>query len=105
VVSTPVRIDFGNGLEPARRPPVTVIDADTHLYEGRGLWAEHADPDERHLALRIADDKLGCSDFPHAEGLVRPLEDYRGLCGPVEGTAADRLYGGNISWLLGSAAA
>jgi predicted TIM-barrel fold metal-dependent hydrolase len=46
-----------------------------------------------------------CSDFPHAEGLVRPLEDYRGLCGPIEGTAADRLYGGNVSWLLGAAAA
>jgi hypothetical protein len=38
---------------------VKVIDADTHLYEGRGLWAEHADPGGRHLALRIVDDELG----------------------------------------------
>jgi hypothetical protein len=43
-----------------------------------------------------------CSDFPHAEGLAQPLEDYRGLCGPVEEPAADRLYGGNVGWLLGA---
>lgn len=35
------------------------IDADTHLYEPRGLWEEHADPAERDLALRIVDDDLG----------------------------------------------
>jgi predicted TIM-barrel fold metal-dependent hydrolase len=44
-----------------------------------------------------------CSDFPHAEGLAQPLEDYRGLCGPVEEAAADRLYGGNVAWLLDAA--
>ena len=43
-----------------------------------------------------------CSDFPHAEGLAHPLEDYRGLCGPVEEPAVDRLYGGNVAWLLGA---
>jgi hypothetical protein len=148
---------------------VTVIDADTHLYEGRELWAEHADPDQRHLALRIADDELGHAwlmlgdrrihlaevhhpgdvpsmgvyrqrvreglpaELPYdealprhfwdpgarrdglddmgldeavvfpAEGLAHPLEDYQRLCGPVEEAAADRLYAGNVAWLLGTA--
>jgi hypothetical protein len=50
VVPQKVRLDFF---------PVKVIDADTHLYEGRGLWAEHTGPRERGLALRIADDELG----------------------------------------------
>src|SRR5205814_8691033 len=54
--------EAGPGGRPRRggeSAAVTVIDADTHLYEGRELWAEHADPDRRHLALRIADDELG----------------------------------------------
>jgi len=35
------------------------IDADTHLYETRGLWARYMDPGERHLAIDIVDDELG----------------------------------------------
>jgi predicted TIM-barrel fold metal-dependent hydrolase len=35
------------------------FDADMHLYETRGLWAEYADPGQRHLALSIVDDELG----------------------------------------------
>ncbi|HZU80041.1 MAG TPA: amidohydrolase family protein, partial [Acidimicrobiales bacterium] len=40
-------------------PPKRRFDADTHLYERRGLWAEYADPGERHLAISIVDDELG----------------------------------------------
>jgi hypothetical protein len=43
-----------------------------------------------------------CSDFPHAEGLPRPLADYQALCGPLEGPTAEQLYGGNVDWLLGT---
>jgi len=37
----------------------TVIDSDQHLYEYRGLWAEHIDPALRHEAIRFVDDPLG----------------------------------------------
>jgi hypothetical protein len=36
-----------------------VIDVDQHLYEPRGLWAEHIDPGSRDDALAIEDDELG----------------------------------------------
>ena len=35
------------------------IDSDQHLYEYRGLWAEHIDPALRGDAIRFADDALG----------------------------------------------
>jgi predicted TIM-barrel fold metal-dependent hydrolase len=38
---------------------VKVIDADSHLYETRNLWAEHTERPKQHLALRIADDEHG----------------------------------------------
>jgi hypothetical protein len=37
----------------------TVIDSDQHLYEYRGLWAEHIDPAHRGDAIRFVDDALG----------------------------------------------
>jgi predicted TIM-barrel fold metal-dependent hydrolase len=36
-----------------------VIDCDQHLYEGRTMWADHIDPDQRDQALAIVDDALG----------------------------------------------
>jgi predicted TIM-barrel fold metal-dependent hydrolase len=54
------------------------------------------------LIRQAGDLFMFCSDYPHAEGLARPLEDYQGLCGPVEGPVADRLYGDNLAWLLGA---
>lgn len=36
-----------------------IIDCDQHLYETRGLWADHIDPASRDEALRIEDDDLG----------------------------------------------
>ena len=35
------------------------IDSDQHLYEYRGLWAEHIDPARRDDAIRFEDDPLG----------------------------------------------
>jgi predicted TIM-barrel fold metal-dependent hydrolase len=35
------------------------IDSDQHLYEYRGLWAEHIDPALRADAIRFVDDALG----------------------------------------------
>ena len=41
------------------------------------------------------------SDYPHAEGIARPVEDYTRIAGPIEGRAGERLYAGNLEWLLG----
>jgi hypothetical protein len=38
---------------------MSVIDCDQHLYEGRTMWADHIEPDQRHQALAIVDDDLG----------------------------------------------
>lgn len=54
-----------------------------------------------HLIRKAGDLFMFCSDYPHAEGLVRPLRDYRSMCGPVEGPSGDLLYGGNLAWLRG----
>jgi hypothetical protein len=40
---------------------MTIVDSDQHLYESRGLWAEHIDPGLRHEALGIEDDDRGYS--------------------------------------------
>ncbi|MHB8680992.1 MAG: amidohydrolase family protein [Acidimicrobiales bacterium] len=42
------------------------------------------------------------SDYPHAEGIARPVEDYERITGPLEPGAADRLYAGNLEWLVGA---
>jgi len=36
-----------------------VIDSDQHLYEPRGMWAEHIDPARRDEALELVDDDRG----------------------------------------------
>ncbi len=38
---------------------MSIVDVDQHLYESRGLWAEHIDPDLRDDALAVEDDDLG----------------------------------------------
>ena len=45
-----------------------------------------------------------CSDYPHAEGMARPLDDYRAAMKPVEGEAERLLYEGDIAWLMGAGA-
>jgi predicted TIM-barrel fold metal-dependent hydrolase len=42
-----------------------------------------------------------CSDYPHAEGIADPVDDYRLLAGDVPGRAGEQLWAGNIDWLLG----
>jgi len=43
------------------------------------------------------------SDYPHAEGIPRPVADYERIAGPIGGRAAEQLYAGNLRWLLGAA--
>jgi hypothetical protein len=42
-----------------------VVDSDQHLLESREMWAEHMDPSDRHLALRIVDDPAGNAWLMH----------------------------------------
>jgi len=41
-----------------------------------------------------------CSDWPHAEGLARPVDDYDAQAGLIEGRAGHQLYSGNLEFLL-----
>jgi len=53
------------------------------------------------LIRRAGDLFLFCSDYPHAEGVRRPYEDYKAAHGPIDDpNTVDRLYGGNMAWLL-----
>jgi predicted TIM-barrel fold metal-dependent hydrolase len=56
-------------------------------------------PDE--LRDRVGDLFMFGSDYPHAEGLARPLEDFRASGGPAPSTATVGLYRDNVAWLLG----
>ncbi|MFN0091996.1 MAG: amidohydrolase family protein [Acidimicrobiales bacterium] len=38
---------------------VTIVDSDSHLFELPDLWADHADPAKRHLALTMDRDENG----------------------------------------------
>ena len=42
------------------------------------------------------------SDWPHAEGIAEPLRGYERAVGDLAGSARDKLFGGNASWLLGA---
>jgi len=58
--------------------------------------------DPARLAEESAADLfMFCSDYPHAEGVVRPIEDYVALAGDVGGEAGERLFGDNLRWLVG----
>lgn len=56
----------------------------------------------RHLIDQVGEDLLMyCSDWPHAEGIARPVDDFVAQAGGVSGRAADQLYSGNLEFLLG----
>jgi predicted TIM-barrel fold metal-dependent hydrolase len=54
------------------------------------------------LTGQVGDLFMFGSDYPHAEGLARPLEDFARAGGPSPGPDVTGLYSGNVSWLLGS---
>jgi len=51
------------------------------------------------LIRQAGDLFMFCSDFPHAEGLAKPLDDYTRMC-TLQPDAAPALYSDNLSWLL-----
>ncbi|HUY21009.1 MAG TPA: amidohydrolase family protein [Acidimicrobiales bacterium] len=56
----------------------------------------------RRLVDEVGEDMfMFSSDYPHAEGIARPVADYERVAGPMDGRAGDQLYAGNLAWLLG----
>jgi predicted TIM-barrel fold metal-dependent hydrolase len=53
------------------------------------------------LTAAVGDLFMFGSDYPHAEGLARPLEDFQAAGGPPVDESTDGLYRGNVDWLLG----
>jgi hypothetical protein len=51
------------------------------------------------LTRQAGDMFMFCSDWPHAEGVRRPIDDYVAAC-PVTPDADPVLFGGNVAWLL-----
>jgi len=51
------------------------------------------------LIRQAGDLFMFCSDFPHAEGLAQPLDDYTRMC-TLQPHAAPALYSDNLEWLL-----
>jgi len=51
------------------------------------------------LIRQAGDLFMFCSDYPHAEGLAKPLDDYTRMC-TLQPDAAPALYSDNLAWLL-----
>lgn len=63
--------------------------------------AAFADEEPARLAAEAGDNIfMFCSDYPHAEGTADPLGHYQEAGARVAGHDRDRLYGGNVAWLL-----
>jgi predicted TIM-barrel fold metal-dependent hydrolase len=41
------------------------------------------------------------SDWPHAEGIARPVDDYAAALDGIDGMSRAKLMAGNVEWLLG----
>lgn len=53
------------------------------------------------LIRQVGEDMfMYCSDWPHAEGLARPVDDYDVQAGVIDGRAGERLYAGNVESLV-----
>jgi len=55
------------------------------------------------LASVFGDLYMFGSDYPHAEGLARPLEDFQASGGPAPSEESAGLYRNNAAWVLGTA--
>jgi len=87
-----------NGL-PADRLPMLPSEYIRRQVRAATFGFEH--PAE--LAAQVGDVLMFGSDWPHAEGLAHPLDDFTRAGGPPPSDATDALYRGNVDWLLGAA--
>jgi predicted TIM-barrel fold metal-dependent hydrolase len=81
--------------------PLTELDLKPSEYIRRQVRVAAFGFERPDRLIRAAGDLfLFCSDYPHAEGVPRPLADYQAQSGPVPEESVDALYGGNMAWLL-----
>lgn len=66
----------------------TVLDCDTHLYEPPGMWADHMDPGDRHLALDLRVEADGHTWLVHGDRRIHLAEVHHP--GDVEAMGAYR---------------
>lgn len=85
-----------NGLGPDRLP----LAPSDYLRRQVRMATFGFERPERLIAT-VGDLFMFGSDFPHAEGLARPLEDFQAAGGPPVDETTDGLYRGNVEWLLG----
>ena len=85
-----------NGLDPGRLPlaPSDYLRRQVRLAT---FGFEH--PAE--LTATVGDLFMFGSDYPHAEGIARPLEDFVRAGGPAPAPEWEGLYRNNALWLLG----
>src|SRR5439155_18232406 len=72
----------------------TIIDADSHPSEPRTMWADHVDPADRHLALRIGDDDLGHAWLMRGDRRIHIAEVHRSGNPPAMGRYRQRVLAG-----------
>ena len=69
-------------------------------YFARNIWVS-ADPEERalpHMVELVGDDKFFIgSDYPHAEGFVRPVAKARAALARLPEASVDKILGGNAA--------
>lgn len=83
--------------------PLTDLDRPPSAYVREQVRVAAFGSERPDVLIRQAGDLfMFCSDWPHAEGVVRPVDDYTAACGlaPDDSPAAEVLFGGNLSWLL-----
>jgi predicted TIM-barrel fold metal-dependent hydrolase len=84
-----------NGL-PAGRLPLAPSDYLRRQVRAATFGFEH--PAE--LQAQLGDILMFGSDWPHAEGLAHPLDDFTRAGGPPPGPGTDGLYSTNVRWVL-----
>lgn len=83
-----------NGLPPADARPSEALRRQVRL-------ATFGFERPLKLAADTGDLYMFGSDYPHAEGLAQPLEDFQAAGGPAPSADTAGLYRGNAAWLLG----
>lgn len=62
--------------------------------------AVFAEEGPAEMVQRCGDLFMYTSDYPHAEGLTEPVDDYLAVCGRLSRDQQDQLFSGNVRWLL-----
>jgi hypothetical protein len=82
------------------RPPVPLDGMPSDYFHRQVRVAAFSYEDPARLAAAAGDVFMACSDYPHAEGTDRPVDDY--AAGGLTAATAPALFADNVSFLLGT---